>query len=69
MKKVHWIILAVITAVSLIAQYSTGEHHHWWDLIPGFYAIYGFVGCILIVKISKWYGKKIVFRGEDYYDR
>ncbi len=69
MNKTHWIILAVITVVSLIGQYSTGEHHHWWDIIPGFYAIYGFVGCILIVKVSKLYGKKIVFRDEEYYDR
>lgn len=68
MKKMHWVILAVITVISLIGQY-VAEPHHWWDKIPGFYAIYGFVGCILIVKISKWFGKKIVFRDEDYYDR
>jgi hypothetical protein len=68
MNKIHWIILAVITLLSLIGQYAV-EHHHWWDMIPGFYAIYGFVGCILIVKVSKWYGKKISFRDEDYYDR
>jgi hypothetical protein len=68
MKKIHWIILALITIVSLIGQLFA-DHHHWWDAIPGFYAFYGFVGCILIVVVSKWFGKKIVFRDEDYYDR
>ena len=69
MKKMHWAILAVITVISLIGQYSTQVHHHWWDKIPGFYAIYGFGGCLLIIKVSKWLGKKIVFRDEEYYDR
>jgi hypothetical protein len=68
MKTIHWIILALITVGSLIGQHFA-DHHHWWDAIPGFYALYGFVGCILIVVISKWFGKKIVFREEDYYDR
>ncbi len=68
MKKLYWIVLGLITALSLIAQYL-GKQSYWWDMVPGFYAIYGFVGCILIVKISKWFGKKIAFRDEDYYDR
>ncbi len=68
MKKIYWVILVVMTGISLIGQYSS-EHHHWWDMIPAFYAVYGFVGCILIIKISKWFGKKIVFKDEDYYDR
>jgi hypothetical protein len=37
MKKIHWIILAAITAASLIGQFFA-DHHHWWDVIPGFYA-------------------------------
>ena len=69
MKKIHWILLAVITLISLIGQYSVEHHHHVWDLIPGFYAFFGFIGCILIVKVSKWYGKKLVFRDEEYYDK
>ena len=69
MKKIHWILLSIITAISLIGQFSVEHHHHWWDMIPGVYAIYGFIGCILIVKVSKLYGKKIAFRDEEYYDK
>ena len=68
MRRIHWAFLVVMTVISLVGQYSV-EPHHWWDMIPGFYAIYGFVGCIIIIKISKWFGKKAVFRDEDYYDR
>lgn len=69
MKKIHWIILGIITVLSLIGQFSIEHHHHWWDMIPGFYAIFGFVGCVLIFKLSKLFGKKIVYRDEDYYDK
>jgi hypothetical protein len=69
MKRLHWVALTIITIITLIAQYSVEEHHHWWDVIPAFYAIYGFIGCLLIVVVSKWFGKRIAFRNEDYYDR
>jgi hypothetical protein len=69
MTRKHWLVLSVIAVVSLIAQLSVKERHHWWDAIPAFYAAYGFVGCIVIVIVSKWFGKKIAFRDEDYYDR
>ena len=34
----------------------------------GFYAIYGFVACVLLVLIAKEM-RKLLMRGEDYYDR
>ncbi|MBD3331850.1 hypothetical protein GF356_03285 [candidate division GN15 bacterium] len=68
MRRIHWIILAVLTVLSLVGQYLA-KHYYAWDVIPGFYAILGFIGCLVIIKVSKWFGKKIVFRDEDYYDR
>jgi len=35
--------------------------------IPGFYAIYGFVACVLLVLIAKEI-RKVLMRDEDYYD-
>ena len=37
---------------------------HWW----GFYGIYGFIGCVFLVLAAKEL-RKLVMRGEDYYDR
>ena len=38
-----------------------------WEKIPAFYAIYGFVACVLLVLIAKNI-RKVVMRKEDYYD-
>lgn len=39
-----------------------------WEGFPGFYAIYGFVACVLLVLAAKQM-RKILMRDEDYYDR
>ncbi len=45
------------------------EHPHFiGDFIPGFWAVFGFVACALIIVVSKWLGKKFLFRPEDYYE-
>jgi hypothetical protein len=38
-----------------------------WDRIPGIYALYGFVSCVLIIFFSKALGI-LIKRSEDYYD-
>lgn len=43
------------------------EIHHPFEEIPGFYGVYGFVGVAGLIVLSKEL-RKIVMRGEDYYD-
>ena len=38
-----------------------------WEKIPAFYAIYGFVACILLVVVAKRM-RNVLMRKEDYYD-
>ncbi len=38
-----------------------------WENIPAFYAMYGFVACVLLVVLAKWM-RKVVMRKEEYYD-
>ena len=33
-----------------------------------FYAVYGFVACVLLVLVAKYILRPLVKRGEDYYD-
>lgn len=40
---------------------------HPWEDLPGFYAIYGFVACVILVVIAKEM-RKLLMRKEDYYD-
>lgn len=39
-----------------------------WEKWFGFYAIFGFVACVLLVLVAKYVLRPIVKRQEDYYD-
>ena len=39
-----------------------------WENWPGFYAVFGFVACVLLVLIAKYILRPLVMRDEDYYD-
>ena len=41
---------------------------HPWESFPGFYAIYGFIACVILVMLASEL-RKAVMRDEDYYDR
>lgn len=47
----------------LIHKHGPFGIEHWW----GFYGIYGFVGCVFLVLAAKEL-RKLVMRGEDYYE-
>jgi hypothetical protein len=38
-----------------------------WEKIPAFYALYGFVACVVLVILAKMM-RKVVMRKEEYYD-
>lgn len=45
------------------------EHAHTAiEHLPGFWSLFGFVACVLIVILSKWYGHAGIMTREDYYD-
>ena len=46
-------------------------HRHtsfFWERLPGFYPLYGFVGCVVLVLVAKWL-RTLLMRPPDYYDR
>lgn len=47
------------------------HHAHTWieQYIPGFWSLFGFAACALIILISKWYGHQGIMTREDYYDK
>lgn len=58
----------LVCAILLILDFVLHRHViHSWENIPGFYAIFGFVACVLLVLIAKEM-RKVVMRKEDYYD-
>lgn len=66
------IILAGIYIISLIVllimDFFVHKHPYFSiEEIPVFYAVYGFIGCVLLVVIAKQM-RLFLKRGEDYYD-
>ena len=55
--------------VLLIAEFFVHKHPHFpWEAWWGFYAVYGFVACVLLVLVAKYILRPLVKRPEDYYD-
>lgn len=71
MKTWHWIALGVLTLISLILEFVflADYDSHWWNAIPGFYIIWGFLCCVVVIYVSRVLGKLFIFRNEEYYDR
>ncbi len=45
-------------------EHAHTKLEHW----PGFWSVFGFGACVLIVLLSKWYGHAGIMKREDYYD-
>lgn len=61
-------VLALLVVVDATLADKSVAHtgiEHW----PGFWSAFGFVGCALIVILSKWYGHAGIMTREDYYDQ
>lgn len=66
------IIAAAALMASIAAERSLlgGQHGDgWWAQIPGFFALFGFFVCLLIVVSAKGLGSYWLQRQEGYYDR
>jgi hypothetical protein len=62
-------VLYCCCALLFILDFVIHRHLvHPWERLVGFYAVYGFVGCVVLVLIAKWM-RTFLMRDEDYYDR
>lgn len=59
--------LYVVCGLSLLLDLVIHRHvDHPWEAMVGFYCVYGFVACVVLVLIAKEM-RKVIMRGEDYY--
>jgi len=72
LKAVVWVAcvaLAVLVVLDAIPGVVDKEHAHTEaEHFPAFWAVFGFVGCVVIIIVSKWFGHAGIMRREDYYD-
>jgi hypothetical protein len=63
-------LAAIAIAEIAIPRLTGSEHpHFWFEDLPAWGSLYGFVSCVAIVVVSKLLGKLWLARPENYYDR
>ena len=67
--RVCLVLLAVLVLLDVIPglvdkQHAHTQAEHW----PGFWAVFGFVGCAVLILVSKAFGHAGIMQPEDYYD-
>jgi uncharacterized membrane protein len=72
-KKLFWRLYFVCLVISLVLDflwlYTHKLHYHFeFQYVPQFFALFGFIGCILLIVIAKGFGFFIVV-DEDYYQK
>ena len=66
--RLSFVGLALLVAWDIF--FVSKEHAHTAaERIPGFWAVFGFVACVVIIIVSKWYGHLGIMTREDYYDK
>ncbi len=68
LRRLLYIALAIIVLADFLAP--RGDHAvFFWDRMPGWGALYGFISCVLIIVFSKFLGHQGgLMKKEDYYD-
>jgi hypothetical protein len=57
----------VICLILFLLDFVIHRHvYHSWENLWGFYPIYGFVGCVILVFVATWM-RTFLMRSEDYY--
>lgn len=55
-------------ALLLVLDFIIHRHvSHYWENLWGFYPLYGFVGCVVLVLTATWL-RTFLMRPESYYD-
>ena len=69
----NWIVALVSSLiVFVLLDLFLAEHGHRifpWSGIAGFFAVFGLLGCLLLIGFAKLIGRFWLQRRDDYYDK
>lgn len=69
MTRAFGVLLGVLVVVDAIPWLVHKEHAHTAaERFPGFWAVFGFLGCVVLILASKAFGHAGIMKREDYYD-
>lgn len=62
---------AAFVLIDVVFRLTGFDKHPYfgWQQWPGFYAVYAFVGCAVLVLVAGRIWRPLVKRDQDYYDR
>jgi hypothetical protein len=69
-RNVRRVVRGLMWTCGLLVALELFVHRHLshpWEALFGFYALYGFVACVLLVLLAAEM-RKLVMRDEDYYE-
>lgn len=67
--RIYWVCLVASLVLDFYWLYTHKFHLHFsFQEIPQFFALFGFLGCMLLILLAKALGFFIV-REEDYYQK
>ena len=58
------VLLVILDALFVDKEHAHTAAEHW----PAFWAVFGLVGCIVLILASKAFGHAGIMQREDYYD-
>jgi len=66
LKKVLIIYLIILVIYDIVIH--IGAHGHFFvDNIPGFWTIFGGIGCFILIKVAKGIAHTFLSKDEDFY--
>jgi hypothetical protein len=63
LKRILYVVLAATIAFDFLIPH---EGHELWGY-PGFWTVFGFIGCVLLIRIMKGLAHTVLMKKEDYY--
>ena len=67
-KRLLYTFYACVVVLLLIDLFYHKHAIFAWEGYFGFYSVYGFVACVILVILAKYVLRPLVMRKEDYYD-
>ncbi len=64
-------VLYGVMVLTVIFDIALERHHLVFitDAIPGFWSAFGFIGCLVLIRVCKGLGHVWLMKDEDYYDK